>query len=142
MAKKNAIDPSGGDNKRSIFSRFRKKKPSTAVSEQTATVHLNSVIAPKVQIPLHKLSYEGRHLVLLIQHHVDLQHIKVPQQKPDWDGLVDCNQSVDLIEKAEVIMDLCTLDYFDSDELDRIAKRVWKLVSVYQPENVLMNVIA
>ena len=136
MAKKKAVSATFG-SKRSFLSRLR-KKPTTGTSpivHQEKSSLVKTITFP--QIPSSGLSYGAQHLILLIQHHVDLQKIKVPPTKPSWEVLVLLNQSVDLVEKKERTKEFCSIHHFLLEELDTVAKRVGKFVRTYQPHNVL-----
>ena len=140
--------------KKSFFGRFRTKKPivtlvpkKEVVVNETPPVETPLVSEKKMlsaarvsttpQMSHDGLSYAAQHLMLLLQHHVDAQHIKVPSTKPSWDELVQLNQSVDLIEKKDRAKEMCSIHHFSHLELDKLAKRVGKFVRDNQPQNVI-----
>lgn len=136
MAKeKNASENPG--NKKNFLSRFRKSKqivPPVLVEKKLPSA---AKVATTPQISMQGLSYAAKHLMLLLQHHVDAQHIKVPSTKATWEMLVQLNPSVDLIEKKDRAKDICSIHHFSPQELQDVAKRVSKFVKAIQPHNIL-----
>jgi len=89
------------------------------------------------QIHSDGLSYAGKHLLLLIQHSVDENKVKVPiEELSSWETLTISNP--DLIIQKNHIKELCNVHHFSSKELEEIASRVTLFVGYHQPHNVNM----
>lgn len=88
------------------------------------------------QIDHHGLSYAAKHLMLLIQHHVDAGLVKVPNSHPSWKVLVQINEALDLTEKKNRAKEICGVHHF-GHELEEVAERVTTFVSVHQRHNVV-----
>ena len=124
------------DGKGKFFNRFRKgnKNRTSVVTEEKLPSAAKVSNTP--QIDHHGLSYAGQHLVLLLQHYVDVQHIKVPSNNVSWENLVTINLKVDLLKKKERAKEFCAIHHFSPKELDEIAHRVTKFVKVHQSHMV------
>ena len=93
-------------------------------------------VTGKPQISFDGLSHAAQHLVLLIQHYVDVQKIIVPNQYVSWDALVKINKKVDLIEKKKTVKDLCGIHHFSPTDLENVAKNVAEFIVEHQPQMV------
>jgi hypothetical protein len=110
---------------------FGKKNPQSQKTVSAARV------SKTPQISHHGLSYAGQHLLLLIQHQVDAQNIKVPAAQNSWSVLVELNQDVQLEEAKKRAKELCGIHHFSPHELEEIAHRVTKFVMMIQPDLVV-----
>lgn len=119
-----------------IISNIRSKviKKKTSVDK-----HLISAarVSKTLQLDHRGLSYAGQHLMLLLQHQVDANKIKVPADQASWKTLVELNQDVDLLEKKKRAKEFCGIHHFSPNELQEIADRVTKFVKVTQPKLVV-----
>lgn len=144
--------PSQERKKNSLFSRLKKKskKPQeeiveTPVSsaketqtprEEVVVKHLSSAKkTKKPQMSLSDLSHAAMHLLLLIQHAVDEESIKVSPSDSSWDALKKMNPILE--EKKMHIKSIFNVHHFSSREKNLIAERVCVHVQKYQPKNVV-----
>ncbi len=115
----------------------RKKKEKHSVAKEK-----HSVASTTYQVNHSGLSYFAQHLMLLIQHYVDIKDIKVPSDDISWDTLVGVNQKIDLENKKERAKKFCSIIKLSKEEindLDTIAIRVTEFVAEHQPENVIKS---
>jgi len=121
--------------KRFVF-RFRNKKnPPVAVG---STKLLSAArFSHKPQVSDLGLSYAGKHLLLLIQHQLDAERIKIYSSGVSWDILVEFNQAVDLLEMKNWAKELTGIHHFSPHELQTIADRVRDFLYTHQSHNVV-----
>lgn len=109
---------------------------SVVVDDQEQKLISAARVSKLPQIDDHGLSYAGKHLLLLIQHQVDAEKIKVSSKDFSWKTLVSINQSVDLVEKKDRAKEICGIHHFGPETND-IAKRVTNFVFTHQRHNVI-----
>ena len=116
--------------------RFRGKKNSM-VSVESTKLSSAARLSHKPQINDLDLSYATRHLMLLIQHQVDAERIKVPASGVSWDILVQFNQEADLLGKKNLAKESTGIHHFSPHELQTVADRVGVFLHTHQPHNVV-----
>lgn len=132
MAKKDKEKKEKPVKKKRFSFNFR-KPPVVAVETKLVSA---ARVSHTLQIDYHGLSYAAKHLMLLIQHHVDAGLVKVPNSDPSWKVLVQINETLDLTEKKNRAKEICGVHHF-GHELEEVAQRVTSFVFVHQRHNVV-----
>lgn len=100
------------------------------------THHSAAKVSKTPQVDHHGLSYAGQHLLLILQHQIDIQKIKVSSSDASWERLKDLNKDIDLVDQKDHIKKICNIHHFSPLELNEIASRITKFVTMYQPNMV------
>lgn len=126
------------DSKKRKFPFSLRKKEKKKATQSDVALHVSAARVSKTpQLDHRDLSYAGQHLILLLQHQIDANKIKVPADQVSWKDLVELNQDVDLLEKKKRAKEFCGIHHFSPNELQEIAERVTKFVKDMQPKLVV-----
>jgi hypothetical protein len=111
---------------------MRKRKKSHLTTKLSAAKVSNTP-----QVHHEGLSYLGQTLLLLLQHEIDGNNIKVPENDTSWEVLVKINEKAKFIDKKNHVKEIFSVNKFPHIELEKIAIRITNFIKVIQPQNVI-----
>lgn len=94
----------------------------------------------KYKIPCNDLGYNVQHLVLIVEHSIQLGQIKVPEHCSTWENLLQHNQH--LIDSKNRLKELFNINHFSQFELDTLAVRTTEIVKKYYPHLIIHSVVS